>query len=55
MIACIRPFYKGRIVIAEEPAWGNAADGFALYGYSELAEKFPPSNSWISMPTRLWS
>ncbi len=37
----IRPFYKGSIVIAEEPAWGEARTGFSLYGFVKLAKSDP--------------
>jgi uncharacterized protein (DUF362 family) len=37
----LRPFYQGKIVIAEEPAWGNARDGFRMYGFAKLAASDP--------------
>jgi uncharacterized protein (DUF362 family) len=40
-IDTILPVYSGRIVIAEEPAWGTAQDGFELYGFSTLAGEYP--------------
>jgi len=35
----ILPFYGGKIVIAEEAAWGDTKDGFGFYGFSRLAEE----------------
>lgn len=35
----ILPFYGGKIVIAEESAWGDTKDGFEFYGFSKLAEE----------------
>jgi uncharacterized protein (DUF362 family) len=35
----ILPFYRGRILIAEEAAWGNTKDGFDFYGFTRLASK----------------
>jgi len=37
----IRPFYKGKIVIAEEPAWGDSQAGFDLYGFSKITKSDP--------------
>jgi uncharacterized protein (DUF362 family) len=34
----ISPFYKGKIIIAEEAAWGDTKEGFRLYGFSKLAK-----------------
>ena len=36
----ILPFYRGRIVIAEEDAWGDTKDGFDIYGFTRLAEEY---------------
>jgi uncharacterized protein (DUF362 family) len=35
----IAPFYKGKIIIAEEAAWGDTMEGFTMYGFTELAEE----------------
>jgi uncharacterized protein (DUF362 family) len=35
----ISPFYKGKIIIAEEAAWGDTEEGFKLYGFTQLAEE----------------
>jgi uncharacterized protein (DUF362 family) len=35
----ISPFYKGKIIIAEEAAWGSTEEGFNLYGFTQLAEE----------------
>jgi uncharacterized protein (DUF362 family) len=40
VLECVRPHVRGEIVIAEGPALGEAAEGFAAYGYRELAEEF---------------
>lgn len=37
----ILPFYGGKILIAEESAWGDTKDGFEFYGFSKLAEEHP--------------
>jgi uncharacterized protein (DUF362 family) len=37
----ILPFYGGKIIIAEEAAWGDTKDGFEFYGFSKLAEIHP--------------
>ena len=35
----ISPFYKGKIIVAEEAAWGDTKEGFRMYGFSELARE----------------
>lgn len=35
----IAPFYKGKITIVEEAAWGDTKEGFRMYGYDRLAER----------------
>jgi uncharacterized protein (DUF362 family) len=37
----ILPFYKGKIIIAEEAAWGDTKEGFKMYGFSKLAKQNP--------------
>ncbi|MBN1267797.1 MAG: DUF362 domain-containing protein [Anaerolineales bacterium] len=37
----IQPFYNGRVIIAEEPAWGDTSDGFEFYGFAKLAAGYP--------------
>ena len=37
-IEFVRPFYKGKIILAEEPAWGDSQSGFSLYGFSKLTK-----------------
>jgi len=37
----IKPFFKGKIIIAEEASVGSAKNGFRLYGFSRLAKKDP--------------
>lgn len=34
----ILPFYAGKIIIAEEAAWGDTKDGFEFYGFTRLAQ-----------------
>lgn len=38
-ISFIKPFYKGRIVIAEEATEGNTEEAFRKYGFTEIAKK----------------
>ena len=33
----ISPFYKGKIILAEEAAWGDTKEGFRMYGFTKLA------------------
>jgi uncharacterized protein (DUF362 family) len=35
----ILPFYKERIIIAEEAAWGDTKEGFKMYGFSKLIKE----------------
>ncbi len=35
----ISPFYKGKIILAEEAAWGDTKEGFRMYGFSKLARE----------------
>lgn len=37
----IKPFFKGKIIIAEEASIGNTEGGFERYGFRDLAEKDP--------------
>lgn len=37
----IKPFYKGKIVIAEGATWGTKIDAFEKYGYKKLAKENP--------------
>jgi uncharacterized protein (DUF362 family) len=37
----VKPFYSGKIVIAEEAALGKTEDGFRRFGFTEWAEKDP--------------
>jgi uncharacterized protein (DUF362 family) len=37
----IQPFYKGKIIIAEEASIGSTKTGFKQFGYQELAENYP--------------
>ena len=45
-IDTIAPFYKGKIIIAEEAAWGNTTEGFRMYGYDQLASR---KDVWIEL------
>jgi hypothetical protein len=38
-IGFISPFYKGKIIITEEAAWGDTKEGFRMYGFSKLAKE----------------
>ncbi len=35
----ILPLHKGKIIIAEEAAWGDTKEGFKMYRFAELAEQ----------------
>lgn len=35
----ILPFYRGKILIAEEAAWGDTKEGFDFYGFTGLAKE----------------
>ncbi len=37
----IRPFYCGKIIIAEQAAWGDTKEGFKHYGFTKLAKEYP--------------
>jgi uncharacterized protein (DUF362 family) len=37
----VSPFYKGKIVIAEESTWGDTKEGFEMYGFTKLANDNP--------------
>lgn len=38
-IDLISQFYKGKIIIAEEAAWGDTKEGFRMYGFSKFAKE----------------
>jgi uncharacterized protein (DUF362 family) len=39
-IECIKSFYHGKIIIAEEATIGNAREGFERFGFNKLASKY---------------
>jgi uncharacterized protein (DUF362 family) len=36
----ILPFYRGKIILAEEAAWGDTKEGFTYYGFAKLADEY---------------